>query len=133
MTGNPLAQILSEASSSTTTPAFDPAGRTTTVDLNIDRYVDHWGYWGASTTCTGTTDDDEPFLPLDDPLEKQVGQDFDNVDTDLITCITCHNPHGTDLHVVGEGCGQATTNISIPANKMLRIRDQDGELCEACH
>jgi hypothetical protein len=130
MTDNPSAPILSAGASSPSNPAYDPAGRTA-VDLHIDRYVDHWGYWGAVSCTPGG--DEEPFMPLDDSLSKQVGQDYDNVDSDLITCTTCHNPHGTDLHVVGQGCGQSSTLVSIPANKMLRLRDQDGEMCEACH
>jgi len=133
MMANPVAQILSNGISSTTTPAYDPADRNTTVGLHIDRYVDHWGYWGAVSCPPDDPDDEEPFLPLDDPLEKLVGQNFDNAAADLITCVTCHNPHGTDLLVSGEGCGQASTLTSIPSNKMLRLRDQDGEMCAACH
>ena len=122
MTDNPTASIMS---------TYNPAGVANTVGLNIDRYVDHWGYWGA-VSCT-PAGDEEPFLPLDDSLTKQMGDDYNNVSTDLITCVVCHNPHGTDLHVSGEGCGQASTLTSIPANKMLRLRDQDGEMCAACH
>ena len=131
MTSNPAAQILNAGASSLSNPAYDPAGRTLTVDLNMDQYVDHWGYWGA-VSCT-PTGDEEPFMPLDDSLTKQVGENFDNTSSDLITCTTCHNPHGTDLYVSGQGCGQASTLTSIPANKMLRLRDQDGEMCAACH
>ena len=133
MLKNSSAQLLDPGSSSTADPALDPDGRTVQVDLHIDRYVDHWGYWGASATCTATTDDDEPFLPLDDSLEKLVGQNFNNDAADLITCVTCHNPHGTDLFVSGEGCQVASTLTSIPDNRMLRLRNQDGELCNACH
>jgi len=133
MSANPSAQILSEAVASTTSPAYDPAGRGTAVGLHIDRYVDHWGYWGAVSCDPDDPGDEEPFLPMDDTLTKQVGDSYDNGSADLITCVTCHNPHGTDLHVVGQDCGAASTLTSIPANKMLRLRDQDGEMCAACH
>ncbi|MDF1526973.1 MAG: hypothetical protein P1S59_11995 [bacterium] len=127
------AEILLETGSSTSTPAYDPAGRTDLVGLHIDRYVDHWGYWGAGTTCTNGTNDDEPFLPLDDPLTKQVGDSFNNAAADLITCVTCHNPHGTDLFVSGEDCGSANTLTGIPANRMNRLQYEDDEICMACH
>lgn len=132
----PTAQINLASASSTTTRAYDPVGRSDTVGVHIDRYVDHWGYWGAGTTCTSTSSDDEPFLPLADSLVKQVGDDYDNDSNNanrLVTCVTCHNPHGTDLYVSGQNCGGATTLTSIPGNNMLRLRDQDDELCDACH
>ncbi|MDT8367541.1 MAG: hypothetical protein RRA15_13855, partial [bacterium] len=57
-----------------------------------------------------------------------------NNDTgDRVTCVTCHNPHGSDLFVNGGTPGSAGTEAQIPANKMLRLRDIDGELCGACH
>jgi len=133
MTANTLAYVLNEAVSSTNDPAYDPLGRAKTVELHIDRYVDHWAYWNSSAPVTADITDDEPFLPLGDPLLKQVGDSYDNTPTDLITCVTCHNPHGTDLHVAGQVPGVASTLKAVPSNKMLRLRDQDGELCVACH
>jgi len=44
-------------------------------------------------------------------------------------CVTCHNPHGTDLFTYDPGGGHE----SIPDNNMLRVRDQDNSLCNACH
>ena len=123
-----------ESVSDTTSPAYDPAGRSNAVGLHIDRYVDHWAYWGAQ--CTADGGDDEPFLPLGDSLTKQVGDVFDNnVDSpsSLVTCITCHNPHGTDLFVAGQICGSGSTSTSISSNRMLRLRNQDDELCLGCH
>ncbi|MDF1534983.1 MAG: hypothetical protein P1S46_00585 [bacterium] len=135
----PAAAINLESPSSTTTPAYDPQWRSIPVDLHIDRYVDHWGYWGA-VACTSDGSDDDPFMPLGDPLIRQVGENFDNYDGgtpsekyQLVTCVTCHSPHGTDLYVSGQGCGQASTLTSIPDNNMLRLREQDDELCMGCH
>lgn len=133
MTDDPTAPVLSASASSLTSPAYDPVGRSATVGLHIDRYVDHWGYWGAVSCLPDDPGDEEPFLPMDDTLTKQLGDSYNNAAADLITCATCHNPHGSDLHVVGQGCGQASTLVAIPANKMLRLRDDDMELCNACH
>jgi hypothetical protein len=117
----------------TSNPAYDPIrlSGAETVGLHIDRYVDHWGWWGSS--CTTATDDDDPFLPLDDSTTKNVGGSYNNNTSQIITCITCHNPHGSDLMVSGQSCGSASSLVLIPANKMLRLRDQDDEICEACH
>lgn len=133
MTSNPFAYILSEAVSSTTDPAYDPIGRANPVGLSIDRYVDHWAYWNPSAPATAETSDDEPFLPLGDPLLMQVGDSYDNTPSMLVVCTTCHNPHGTDLHIPGQNPGVASTLATIPANRMLRLRNMTDELCEACH
>ncbi|UCG38841.1 MAG: hypothetical protein JSV00_00980, partial [bacterium] len=133
----PQASINSEAPGSSTDPALDPAGRLNPVGLSIDRYVDHWAYMNPDAPATADTADDEPFLPLGDPLLKSSGDLFDNEAGDaaccLVVCTTCHNPHGTDLHVPGQTPGVWSSIVDIPANKMLRLRDQDGELCDACH
>ncbi|MDF1535833.1 MAG: hypothetical protein P1S46_04935 [bacterium] len=129
---------LPEAVAFTTDPAYDPAGRANPVGLHIDRYVDHWAYWNpAAAPATADTADDEPFLPLGDPLLKQLGDVFDNdvasTVSSLIVCTTCHNPHGTDLYVTGKTPGRLDSQIMVPDNDMLRIRDDGGGLCVACH
>lgn len=44
-------------------------------------------------------------------------------------CVTCHNPHGTDLFVYDEtGVGR-----DIADHNMLRLQDTDNTLCNACH
>lgn len=126
-----LAPINLSGSGSTTNPRYDPVGVLPAVGTHIDRYFDHWAWWGD--TCTATTADDDPFLPLGDSLGKGISDVYDNNTTTVVTCITCHNPHGTDLYVAGQNCGSASTFLLIPANKMLRLRDQDDELCNACH
>jgi len=102
------------------------------IGSHIDQYVDHWQYWGPP--ATGDTGDDyTPFLPLGDTLDSNPSFDNNIISNDRVTCVTCHNPHGTDLFVSGETPGSGSTVSQIPANKMLRLRDQDDELCSACH
>jgi hypothetical protein len=127
--------ILSGLPSDTTDPHYNPDGLS--IGVHIDQYVDHWAWWEPTKPATSDTGDDYPFLPLGDSLELS-GSTYDNQadSTTLITCITCHNPHGTDLVVGGETPGQASTFIMVPDNNMLRLRYQEGdddELCEACH
>jgi predicted CxxxxCH...CXXCH cytochrome family protein len=107
---------------------FDPDGAG--VGTHIDQYVDHWEFWGG-TGASPASNDDARFLPLDDSLSKTTGDIYNNVLGDRVTCITCHNPHGTDLFVSGETPGSGSTT-SLP-NGMLRLRDRDDELCGACH
>ena len=132
-----LAPVNLESASSTSTPAYDPVGTTQSstraVGVHIDRYVDHWEWWG--TPATGDSADRVPFLPLGDSLEKNLttNSTYNNDTNVVVTCITCHNPHGSDLFVFGETPGSGVNLIGIPANKMLRLRDQDDELCDACH
>lgn len=50
-------------------------------------------------------------------------------DTGKIMCVTCHNPHGTDLFVFDPtGIGR-----DIADHNMLRLQDTDNTLCNACH
>ena len=116
----------------TSLPVFnanDPAN-VSGIGTHIDQYVDHWQYWGPPAT-SDTGDDFTPFLPMGDSLDT--AWDANNATADRVTCITCHNPHGSDLFVNGQTPGVATSSVQIPANKMLRMRDTDGELCSRCH
>ena len=55
-----------------------------------------------------------------------------NASTDnRIMCVTCHNPHGTDLYVHDTTVGGV--GKSIPDHNMLRLQDTDNTLCVACH
>ncbi|MDF1527284.1 MAG: hypothetical protein P1S59_13665, partial [bacterium] len=102
------------------------------VGSHIDQFVDHWKLYGATgATDSDTSDDFVPRLPLGDSLDPVWNSD--NTVGERVTCITCHNPHGTDLFVSGETPGSGSTVSQIPANKMLRLRDQDDELCGVCH
>jgi len=133
--------VVRSGSSSTSDPKYDPVGVTPAVTTHIDRYVDHWAWWNAGTPATsGNSNDDLPFIPLGNSLAKGSGDAFDNTvnTTDgLVTCTTCHNPHGTDLYVLGEDPDSscASTLQAIPDNNMLRLRVDDGggEMCDACH
>jgi nitrate/TMAO reductase-like tetraheme cytochrome c subunit len=100
------------------------------IGFHIDQYVDHWAEWGNEAT-TDPSDDIQPFLPLGDSLNS--GWDADNDSADRVTCITCHNPHGSDLFVIGKTPGSPDGEAQDLANKMLRLRDTDGEMCGACH
>jgi hypothetical protein len=102
----------------------------TGIGYHIDQYVDHWQYWGPPAT-SDTGDDYTPFLPMGDSIDS--AWDANNAAADRVTCTTCHNPHGTDLFVNAQTPGVATSTAQVPANKMLRMRDTDGELCDACH
>ena len=114
---------------------YDPVNITPAVGLHIDRYVDHWEFWQPTRPATSDGSDAELFLPLGDSMVKDLAtdNDYDNNTSTVITCITCHNPHGSDLNVFGQTPGTGGTLTGIPANKMLRLRDQDQELCDACH
>jgi len=127
---DPAMAVNQEGVSSSANPTYDPA--TKGVGVHIDQYVDHWAWWGNAAT-TDTNDDIDPFLPLGDSLAMVTGGTYDNDTADRVTCITCHNPHGTDLHVANQDPGVGSSFTDIPANKMLRLRDDDAELCAACH
>ncbi len=60
------------------------------------------------------------------PLEHVV---YGTGSSNRVMCVTCHNPHGTDLYTHDFG-GVGRT---IPDNNMLRLRDSDNTLCNACH
>ncbi len=86
---------------------------------DVDEFVMYW----ADTTYTAVGSPSQVDLPrLDDIFPGQSVE---------LACTTCHQPHGTDLAVdVGTGGGNYT---EIPDNNMLRLRDTDSTLCEACH
>ncbi len=117
-------------------PRYDPSTKTSAVGIHIDRYVDHWAWWGGTAVTTSTADD-QMFLPLGDSLSKASTDVYDNnTGSPRITCITCHNPHGTDLLVATQSPGCGSTYLNIPDNNMLRIRytdPDDDEICSACH
>ena len=118
------------ATGDSTSPGYDPSNQ----DHHIDRYLDHWGYWGGtSNDTTNNTADNLGFLPLGDSLSKSYGNVYDNTAAVRITCITCHNPHGTDLNVDQRTPFNPGVEEMIPNNRMLRLRQDDSELCEACH
>jgi len=48
-------------------------------------------------------------------------------------CVTCHNPHGTDLYVFEGSISSFGIGKNISDNNMLRLRDSDNTLCDACH
>ncbi len=133
-------RIIRPGPSDNTDATYNPAslgGSFLPVGVDIDRYVDHWQWWGTPATLADTTDG-HPFMPLGDSLGKLSTGSYNNVadSTTLVTCITCHNPHGSDLFVYDCTPGQPNQYVLIPNNKMLRLRFEDNasdELCDACH
>jgi predicted CXXCH cytochrome family protein len=132
--------LLLTGNGSTSDPRYDPSTKTSpsrTIGIHIDGFADHWAWWGGTSVTTSTADD-YMYLPLGDSLTRTSTGDYDNNDTPAqrITCITCHNPHGTDLLVATQSPGCGSTYLNIPDNNMLRIRyidPGDDELCQACH
>jgi hypothetical protein len=88
------------------------------VSGSPDFFVDWWN--GA-----GSPPRPQPLAVL--PLLQFVGNQ--SGPTNGVICVTCHNPHGTDLYVFDPG----GIGRSIPDNNMLRLRDEDNTLCNACH
>jgi hypothetical protein len=137
--------VILSGNSDNSNPQYNPVGLSNPIDpvgIHIDRYVDHWAWWGgASQQATSSNADDHPFMPLGDSLQKQGDGNYTNQTTTtngLVTCIACHNPHGTDLFVFGEqpDSSCASTFQAISDNNMLRLRWEeagDDEVCSACH
>ncbi len=87
---------------------------------DVDEFVMYW----SDTTYTAVGNPSQVDLPrLDDIFPGQAQE---------LACTTCHQPHGTDL-AVDVGSGGGGTYTEIPDNNMLRLRDTDNTLCNACH
>jgi hypothetical protein len=105
----------------------------------VDRFINWWaGSYGLGNQDPpprpvfygeGQTADPKAILPVAQYVGNQVS-------TNQLMCVTCHNPHGTDLFTYDALDGSAAPggpNASIPDNNMLRLRDSDNTLCNACH
>ncbi len=135
-------RTMKPASASTVNPQYSPTGVSPALSTHIDRYQDHWGYWGKPATTSNMfgAADDVPWIPLGDSLLKTKTGSFPNAANNVagrVTCVTCHNPHGSDPVVAPEDPavqpGAPDEMLGIPNNKMLRLRKSGGELCGACH
>jgi len=89
-----------------------------------DFFVDFWG--ALPGLPTSPTPQPQPFAVL--PLENEV---YGFGSSNRVMCVTCHNPHGTDLFPYDDG-SQSGFNKNTDSN-MLRVRDEDMTLCLACH
>ena len=104
-----------------------------TFSGNPDKFVDWWGGDPGGTTISPPPMPDfrngalgSPAATL--PLERYI---YNSGTSPIVMCVTCHNPHGTDLFVFVPSVPSTLT--SIPDNNMLRVRDEDNTLCNACH
>ncbi|GAB4282078.1 MAG: hypothetical protein Kow0092_37190 [Deferrisomatales bacterium] len=94
-------------------------------DGDADFFTDWWG----GSPGSGNQDPPPAPSPLAVlPLEQYVFGPATS-SSDRVMCVTCHNPHGTDLFTYDPSGGHE----QIPDNNMLRLRDSDNTLCEACH
>jgi hypothetical protein len=91
---------------------------------DADYFVDFWGGKPGDTTQVPPPRP-VPFVVL--PVARYVGNQGE---TDRVMCVTCHNPHGTDLIFYNTGDAGLT---QVPDNNMQRLRDRDNTLCHACH
>ncbi len=79
---------------------------------DVDYYVNEWGdSLGIKQTPPPAP---EPFSVMPLAQHLMVG-----IEGDQILCVTCHNPHGTDL--------------SLQRSRMLRVSHEDSALCCVCH
>lgn len=74
-----------------------------------------------------TVSTDSPKATL--PVERYV---INNGTSTRVMCVTCHNPHGTDLFIY-DPTGAAKAGKDIADHNMLRLQDTDNTLCDACH
>jgi hypothetical protein len=72
----------------------------------------------------GNTGLDSPKAVL--PLERYI---LNTGTSKIVLCVTCHNPHGTDLYVHD----QHNVGQDIADHQMLRMQHEDSALCNACH
>jgi predicted CxxxxCH...CXXCH cytochrome family protein len=99
---------------------------------NVDGFINWWGgnYGNANQdpppkpVFYGETGTASPKASL--PLARYIGN---QVNSDQVMCTTCHNPHGTDLYTYDP----MGNHQQVPDNNMLRLRDADNTLCNACH
>ncbi|TAL18114.1 hypothetical protein EPN96_03090 [bacterium] len=111
---------------------------TFTYDANPDRAIDWWDGNPGQLNMSPTVPPKFLRNPFNGgsvalPLEKYVvGTTSTNPAnaSNRVICVTCHNPHGTDLRVFVTTGGDLT---QIPDNNMLRLRESDNTLCHGCH
>jgi len=71
-------------------------------------------------------------LPLETVVETVDGQTVE--EPHVVTCTTCHNPHYGYLAGVGSEEQLDTDLVARESgDALLRLRDYDNTLCEACH
>jgi hypothetical protein len=97
--------------------------------VNVSGSPDFYVNWWGATPGNGNQDPPPqpvPFSVL--PLRQYIGNQSGGV-ANAVMCVTCHNPHGTDLFVYDP----AGTYQSVMDNNMLRAPDSTNVLCNACH
>lgn len=92
---------------------------------NVDFAVDFWGGNPGGSWASPPQPSPYAILPLSGQIDGTVAGN-------RVMCVTCHNPHGTDLFV-DTSLGKGGNYKKISDNNMLRVRDEDMSLCQACH